>query len=111
VVRLTDRFLSVRFDLPACVERDLLIRKLFTGGLDATTVTASAWSATVAMLRSIWSNRTALPTPAPAPAPTSATEVAMTPPVKLPARSFVMAPQARHARLAELSAERRKLAA
>jgi cellulose synthase (UDP-forming) len=113
VVRLTDRFLSVRFDLPACVERDLLIRKLFTGGLDATTVTASAWSATVAMLRSIWSNRTALPAPAPAPAlaPTPATEVAMTPPVKLPARSFVMAPQARHARLAELSAERRKLAA
>jgi cellulose synthase (UDP-forming) len=110
-VRLTDRFLSVHFDLPACVERDLLIRKLFTGGLDATTVTASGWSATRAMLGSIWSNRTALPAAAPVSAPAPETVVAVTTPVKLPARSFVMAPQPRRARLAELSAERRKLAA
>ena len=48
------RFLAVHFDLPPCVERDLLIRKLFTSGLDATTVTASALSSTGAMLMSIW---------------------------------------------------------
>jgi len=55
VVRQTGRFLAVHFDLPPCVERDLLIRKLFTSGLDATTVTASALSSTGAMLMSIWS--------------------------------------------------------
>jgi cellulose synthase (UDP-forming) len=55
VVRQTGRFLAIHFDLPPCIERDLLIRKLFTSGLDATTVTASALSSTGAMLMSIWS--------------------------------------------------------
>jgi cellulose synthase (UDP-forming) len=54
VVRQAGQFLAVRFDLPQCIERDLLIRKLFTSGLDATTVTASALSSTGAMLMSIW---------------------------------------------------------
>ena len=54
VVRQTGRFLAAHFDLPPSVERDLLIRKLFTSGLDATTVTASALSSTRAMLMSIW---------------------------------------------------------
>jgi cellulose synthase (UDP-forming) len=107
VVRVTGRFLSVHFDLPPCVERDLLIRKLFTGGLDAANVTASAWSATGAMLRTIWSSRSALPAPAPA----ATTDVAALPPLKLPAQSFVMAPRPVRARLAELSAERRRFAA
>ena len=44
VVRQAGRLLAVQFDLPPCVERDLLIRKLFTAGLDATTVNASAFS-------------------------------------------------------------------
>jgi cellulose synthase (UDP-forming) len=103
----------VHFDLPAGVERDLLIRKLFTGGLDAAMVTASVWSATGAMLRSIWSNRTALPAPAPVfvPVPEPTAEVATLPPVKLPAQSLVIAPRPGRARLAELSAERRNLAA
>ncbi len=34
VVRRTGRLLAVQFDLPPCVERDLLIRKLFTTELD-----------------------------------------------------------------------------
>jgi cellulose synthase (UDP-forming) len=55
VVRQKGRFLAVHFDLPPSVERDLLIRKLFTAGLDATTVTATALSSTGAMLMSIWS--------------------------------------------------------
>jgi cellulose synthase (UDP-forming) len=105
VVRLNDRFLSVRFELPASVERDLLIRKLFTGGLDAATVTASAWSATRAMLGSIWSSRAAVTAP-------EAEAGAVAPaPVKLPARSLVIAPRPERARLAELSDERRKFAA
>jgi cellulose synthase (UDP-forming) len=54
VVRQTGRFLAIHFDLPPGIERDLLVRKLFTAGLDATTVSASALSSTGAMLRSIW---------------------------------------------------------
>jgi PilZ domain len=107
VARLTDRFLGVRFDLPPSAERDLLIRKLFTGGLEAATVKATAWSTTRALLKSIWASRMALPAPTPIPA----ANVAPLPPVKLPARSFVMAPQPARARLAELSAERSKFAA
>jgi cellulose synthase (UDP-forming) len=105
VVRLTGHFLSVHFDLPPSVERDLLIRKLFTGGLEAATVKASALSATGAMLRSIWSNRTASAAPEPE------VMVATPAPVKLPARSLVIAPRPDRVRLAELVAERRKLAA
>ena len=55
VVRYTGGLLAVRFNLPPGVERDLLIRKLFTAGLDATTVNASAFSSTRALLMSIWS--------------------------------------------------------
>ena len=55
VVRQAGRFLAVHLNLPPCVERDLLIRKLFTAGLDATTVTASALSSTGALLMSVWS--------------------------------------------------------
>jgi cellulose synthase (UDP-forming) len=107
VVRLRDGFLGVQFDLPPSAERDLLIRKLFTGGLEAATVKATAWSTTRALLKSIWASRMALP--APAPAPTA--EVATLSPVKLPAQSLVIAPRPGRARLAELSAERRNLAA
>jgi cellulose synthase (UDP-forming) len=57
VVRQAGRLLAVQFDLPPCVERDLLIRKLFTAGLDATTVNASAFSSTGALLMSVWSKR------------------------------------------------------
>jgi cellulose synthase (UDP-forming) len=109
VVRLRDGFLGVQFDLPPSAERDLLIRKLFTGGLEAATVKATAWSTTRALLKSIWSSRTALPAPVPVPAPTA--EVATLLPVKLPAQSLVIAPRPGRARLAELSAERRNLAA
>ena len=52
------RFVGIRFDLSASVERDTLIRKLFTGGLNTTNVSISAWSATSAMFQSIWGMRT-----------------------------------------------------
>ena len=47
------RTIGVQFDLPPSVERDLLIRKLFTSGFDAAAVTASAWSSTSAVLVSM----------------------------------------------------------
>jgi cellulose synthase (UDP-forming) len=57
VVRVNGSFVSAKFDLPPSVERDLLIRKLFTSGLIATTVSTTAWSSTWAILGSIWSSR------------------------------------------------------
>ena len=105
VVRCKDRILSVQFDLPACLERDLLIRKLFTGGLELAAVKTSAWSATLAMLTTIWSNRAA--TSAAASEPLAAT----IPAAKLPARSLVIAPRPELAQLAILNARQRKHAA
>jgi cellulose synthase (UDP-forming) len=107
VARRGDGFVGVQFDLPPSVERDLLIRKLFTAGLDAVAVSSSAWSAAGAMLRTIWSHRTAVV------APTVASESAHAPEslVKLPAESLVIAPRAEKARLAEIGAQRRQLAA
>ena len=61
MVRQTEHFLGVQFNLAASVERDLLIRKLFTAGLDTTNVSASVWSATGAMFKSIWQVRAETP--------------------------------------------------
>jgi cellulose synthase (UDP-forming) len=101
VVRQTGRFLAVHFKLPPCVERDLLIRKLFTAGLDATTVKASALSSTGAMLMSIWSaNGRRLGVEA---------ETTMMPVVaadKLAAESLIVVPQQNPKPLAHLAAER-----
>ncbi|MGA2941867.1 MAG: glycosyltransferase [Xanthobacteraceae bacterium] len=99
VVRQTGRLLAVHFNLPPCVERDLLIRKLFTAGLDATAVDASAMSSTGAMLASIWSTGTRkqkveLSAPSANPAQ------------KLPAQSLVIPRRTDPRRLADLAAER-----
>ena len=51
VVRQMRQSLAVQFVLPPSVERDLLIRKMFTAGHDTTNVNASAWSVTSAMLK------------------------------------------------------------
>ena len=102
VVRQAGRFLAVHFDLPPCLERDLLVRKLFTSGLDATTVNASALSTTGAMLRSIWATGTIKPelqatTTVPVPVP---------PTEKLPAQSHVLAPVKQAQRLGDVAAQR-----
>jgi cellulose synthase (UDP-forming) len=92
VVRQTGRLLSVQFILPPSVERDHLIRKMFTVGLDTTSVDASAWSGTSAMLKSIWGMRTEM---LKRPAERTSDVVSATPVEKLPARSLVIAPQPR----------------
>jgi cellulose synthase (UDP-forming) len=99
VVRQAGRLLAVRFNLPPCVERDLLIRKLFTAGLDATAVNASAWSSTGAMLSSIWSAGTTQPKAEPFNPPVERSE-------KLPAESLVILARPDLQRLADLAAQR-----
>ena len=101
VVRQKGRFLAVHFDLPPSVERDLLIRKLFTAGLDATTVTATALSSTGAMLMSIWSAGTRRPE-----FEVETTTISSLASDKLPAQSLLVISTQRPKRLAELAAER-----
>ena len=102
VVRQAGQFLAVHFDLPPCLERDLLVRRLFTAGLDATTVHASALSSTAAMLMSIWATgttRSNVEVPAPA-SPLAAVE-------KLPAQSLVVPSRPQPKRLGSIAAERK----
>jgi cellulose synthase (UDP-forming) len=102
VVRQAGQFLAVHFDLPPGVERDLLVRRLFTAGLDATTVNASALSSTAAMLMSIWATgttRSHAEVGAPA-LPPAAIE-------KLPAESLLIASRPAEKRLGSIAAERK----
>jgi cellulose synthase (UDP-forming) len=101
VVRQSGRFLAVHFDLPPCLERDLLVRKLFTAGLDATTVNASALSTTSAMLMSIWATGTTRPEPQ------VSAEVSVAPAVKLSAQSRVVEPLKQAQRLGDIAAQRK----
>src|SRR5262249_17085798 len=88
VVRQVEEFISVQFALAPSVERDLLIRKLFTAGLDTTYVQASALSTTGAILRSIWKTRTEIPVVT-APATVDPVVIPLLD-EKLPARSLVI---------------------
>ena len=101
VVRQSGRFLAVHFDLPPCLERELLVRKLFTAGLDATTVNASALSTTSAMLMSIWATGTTKPEPQ-AITPEPGVFIA-----KLSAQSRVIEPMKQAQSLAEVAAQRK----
>jgi cellulose synthase (UDP-forming) len=107
VARQRGQFLGVQFDLPPSVERDLLIRKMFTGGLDTTKVVTSAWSATGAMLKSVWQMRTEMLDAAEKPSDV----VVVSPVEKLPARSLVISPQPQTFRLSDLVENRRRIAA
>jgi cellulose synthase (UDP-forming) len=101
VVRQSGRFLALHFDLPPCLERELLVRKLFTAGLDATTVNASALSTTSAMLMSIWATGTTRPEPQ---AITAEPGVSV---AKLSAQSRVVEPMKQAQSLAEVAAQRK----
>jgi cellulose synthase (UDP-forming) len=108
VVRQAHRFLGIRFSLPPSVERDLLIRKLFTAGLDTKQVLTSGWTATRGLLKSIWVTRTDMLV---GPADAEPGTATATPAEKLPAQSLVIAPHPQGRRLAELGEERRSIAA
>jgi cellulose synthase (UDP-forming) len=108
VVRQIDRFLGVEFILPASVERDLLIRKLFTAGLDTTSVRTSGWAVTRAMFQSVWQMRTDMLN---RPADKAADVIVAAAVAKLPAQSLTISPQPQLVRLSELSEKRRAMAA
>ena len=99
IVRQSGRFLALEFDLPRSLERDLLISKLFTSGLDTASAVSSAPAATIAILRSIVSVRSNESQIANDEAPVTAIE-------KLDAESLVIRPPARSHHFAELRAQR-----
>ena len=104
VARVGDDFIGVQFDLPESVERDLLIRKIFTGGLNAHTATASVHGVTIGMLRRIWSARTEIRDTA------TGEEAPEAPEEKLPAQAFVAPPRRAGTTLADLAAARQDAA-
>jgi cellulose synthase (UDP-forming) len=108
VVRQMGQSLAVQFILPASVERDLLVRKLFTAGLDTTNVSTSLWISTSAMLGSIWNLRAEMLKSG----ITQPRDAAIVSPVeKLPAQSLVIPPRRQEVRLSELVEKRRAIAA
>ncbi len=105
IARQSGELLGIKFDLGPCVERDLLIRKLFTSGLAATKVKATAWSATAALLESI------IMTPTPtSPRETESGGAHAEHSRKLRAESLVIPPHAEQPRWADLADERRAVA-
>jgi cellulose synthase (UDP-forming) len=89
------------------IERDLLIRKLFTSGLIATTVVASAWSATTAVLKSVWSTPSATQEGESESALPANGNVA---PAKLAAQTLVVLPSAALNDWTDLAIQRRDVA-
>jgi cellulose synthase (UDP-forming) len=107
IVRQEREFLGVRFALESGIERDLLIRKLFTSGLVATTVSATAWSATTAILKSVWSSPSATHEGESESGTPSGDIVA---PAKLAAQSLVVIPSAALNDWTDLAIQRRDVA-
>ena len=106
IARQDKRILGVRFAFDRGVERDLLVRKLFTSGLVATTVTASAWSATAAILKSVWFSPSAAAQEAEAERATMDSVA----PAKLAAQSSVVLPRAALTDWTDLARQRRAVA-
>lgn len=91
VVRQSKDRIAVAFDCTTGLERDLLIRRIFTARLpDAMTVVASAWSVTGKILKSIWVMPSAARVDRNA---SSLQNTSVTPGEKLPTASLVVPPQ------------------
>ena len=104
VVRRADQFLALQFDLPRSIERDLLISKLFTRGVNTATEAGTAHAATIAILGSIVKVGTGNTQNENKTEPSAAVE-------KLAAESLVIQPSPHRRRLAEIGAERQSFAA
>lgn len=107
VVRTSGELVGIHFDLLPGIERDLLIRRLFTSGDLATNIDVGSWEGTAAVLRSIWATPTHMPLPAPEQSGALAAKVA---PAKLPAASLVVMPEAGLHDWEEEVAQRREVA-
>ena len=100
--RKSGDFLGVHLNLQPSIERDLMIRKLFTTAVANTSVNISVTRATGMLLKSIWS------------APSAAAQIAaeaIPATEKLPAESLVVQPSKPITRLEEIVAARRAMAA
>ena len=104
IVRRADQFLALQFDLPHSIERDLLISKLFTRGVNTATEAGTAHAATIAILGSIVKVGTGNTQNENKTEPSAAVE-------KLAAESLVIQPSPHRRRLAEIGAERQSFAA
>jgi cellulose synthase (UDP-forming) len=105
-MRLSGNFVGIHFDLPPSIERDLLIRKLFTAGRDTTNVTVSAWSVTGALVKSIWGANTGMPAILGEAAASTHSGAE-----KLPLQSLVVLPRPQICRLSDVVEARRAMAA
>ncbi|MBR0960106.1 glycosyltransferase [Bradyrhizobium japonicum] len=101
VVQQRGQFVGMQFKLPQSLERDLLIRKLFTVARLRENC-AIAWSVNRTMLKSIWS----MAAPLPQIETSGAKPAAPSPAERLPAESLVIRPQRRIADLAHLAGAR-----
>jgi len=99
VKRVRGDSVGIEFDLSPCIERGLLIRKLFTSGLDTTNVTTSVLTVTLGMLKRIWVVNSVFRPTALAAKPAPKEE-------KLAAQTLVMAPLPSRTRLSALASER-----
>ena len=97
LARLNEGSLGVRFALGDRLERDLLIRKLFTGGLNTAADTATAASVTLGLLQRIWTarmNHAALP---------ETEEAETAPPPSLPKATLVLMPSSQRTNLGAIA--------
>jgi cellulose synthase (UDP-forming) len=105
VARIGGNFIGMQFDLPESIERDLLIRKIFTRGLNAHTAVAAVGSVTLGMLRRIWSARMEVRVPQQG-AEVMTVAPSSLPEEKLPAETSVLQPKPADRTLADLAAGR-----
>jgi cellulose synthase (UDP-forming) len=105
LARVSTLMLGVQFEHDGLVERDLLIRKLFTSGQNTLADTATTWSVTIGLLKRIWTAQTQVPAALP-PLPDEAPDALP----RLPAASLLRAPAQRERPL-EVALERLRDAA
>src|SRR5207247_1030483 len=107
VARHAEPFVAVQFNLPPSMERDLLIRKLFTVALPQIGIGVTSWWEIWETLRSIWKMRSGMLESVAA----TAAKPAGISTEKLPAQSLVILPRPDAASLAEIANERHARAA
>lgn len=104
IVRIDKGLIGIQFRLPASVERDLLIRKLFTGNMNTATEAGGLFHATFGLVKSIWTLKSMKPA-------VQSDESGELHDGILAPQSRVFAPDSEPPPLTELAAQRREFAA